>query len=254
MTHDSAIVRTLSRLGWNAVAQQPFQPRHSSAEQELSSWTPVNAGQLLGFASQKGGQPRRPCQDEYAVLHEAGYQIYLVVDGHGDMGQSVAQFARRWLISALLALVRQRGGRVLANGELTGLFADLHRAALNSEASMAHALQCSGFTATVAIVTPMRSLRGAWLGNCQCLAGTRHETDAIRDLAPPHSAATTAGMPMGVTRGIGYFTHGGLRHEAEEFIEADVDHAGLDFVILGTGGLWRGLSKVRVLSEVSKAG
>merc|ERR1719453_244971 len=125
-THESAIVRTVSREGWNVVAQQPFQPRHFT-EQQLANWAPVNTGQLLGFASQKCGQPRQASQDEYAVMHEAGYQIYLVVDGHGPSGEVVAQFTRRFLVSALLGLVRRRDGRVLSNGELSSIFADLHR-------------------------------------------------------------------------------------------------------------------------------
>merc|ERR1719453_2314813 len=101
MTHDSAIVRTLSRLGWDPVSQQPFQSRQYSDSTQLAGWTPVNTGQLLGFASQKGGLPRVSSQDEYAVIHEAGYQIYLVVDGHGEAGEAVAKFARRYLVTAL---------------------------------------------------------------------------------------------------------------------------------------------------------
>lgn len=258
-THDFAIVRTVSRQGWDMIGQQPFQAKHF-AEQDLADWTPVNTGQLLGFASQKGGQPRVPCQDEYAVLHEAGHQIYLVVDGHGECGEVVAKFARRWLVNALQILVRERSGRVLANGELTGLFADLHLAALKEDRVVKDAFRNSGCTATVAVLTPTRSLRGAWIGDCQCLAGRRHveqpkrnSEEATRELAPPHKGPTN-GLPVPVTRAIGFFAHEGLGHEAEEFIEADVDHAELEFVVLGTGGLWRGLSKVRVLDEIAKAG
>merc|ERR1739841_477721 len=151
---------------------------------------------------------------------------------------------RRFLVNALQTLVRQRNGRVLANGELSRLFSDLHQAALNTEASLAHAFKSSGCTAAVAVVTPTRSLRGAWLGDCQCLVGRRNFADATRSLTPPHSAPSN-GLPVPVARAIGDFSHESLGHEAEEFVEADVDHAGLDFVIIGTGGLWKGLSKAR---------
>jgi len=53
---------------------------------------------------------------------------------------------------------------------------------------------------------------------------------------------------------LGDFNHESLGHEAEEFVEADIDQSGLDFLIMGTGGLWRGLSQVRIVEEVAKAG
>jgi serine/threonine protein phosphatase PrpC len=252
LTHDFAVVRTLSRQGWDIVMQQPFQSRQFSA-QELAGWIPVNNGQLLGFTSQKGGQPRLASQDEYAVLHEAGYQIYLVVDGHGENGEAVAKFVRRWLVNALQNMVRQRDDRVLANGELTRLFSELHQTALKAEASLENAFRCSGCTAAVAVVTPTRSLRGAWLGNCQCVVGRRDDIWAARSLTPPHEGPSN-GLPVPVARAIGDFSHESLGHEAEEFVEADIDQSGLDFLIMGTGGLWRGLSQVRIVEEVAKAG
>lgn len=252
-THDFAIVRSVSREGWDCIYQQPFQGR-DFAEEELGTWTPVNTGQLLGFASQKGGQARVPCQDEYAVLHEEGYQVYVVVDGHGEAGETVARFARQWLVNALQRLVRQRDGRVLANGELTKVLADLYQIMVDQEYTLGSALKKSGCTATVVILTPTRSLRGAWIGDCQCLAGRRHEQKTIRCLTPPHTGPAVNGLPGPLTRAIGSFSQYDFGHEVDEFLEADVDIAGLDFVIIGTAGLWRGLSNARVVEEVSTAG
>lgn len=252
-THESALVRSRSREGWDVVLQQPFQSRQFLAKQ-LEGWTPVNVGQLLGFASHKGGQPRVANQDEYVVLHEAGYQIYLVIDGYGEGGEVVARFSRRWLVTALLSLVRQRDGRVLANGELTALLADLNRAALNVDASMELAWRNSGCAVTVVVVTPTRSLRGAWLGPCQCIVGGRRRGGEARSLTPPHSSPPVPGMPSSATRAIGHFSNENLGHEAEEFVEADLDHAEIDFLVIGSGGFWRGVSKEFVAEEISKAG
>merc|ERR1711924_270017 len=130
-----------------------------------------------------------------------------------------------------------RNGRVLANGELAGLFADLNQSVSNAEASLAHeSFRNSGCTASIAVVTPTRSLRGAWLGDCQCLAGYGHRAApdvpalskdrASRILTPPH-VATGSGFPPPRTRCIGNFSQEGLGREAEEFVEADIDHAGL---------------------------
>jgi serine/threonine protein phosphatase PrpC len=250
-TNDSAIIRTISREGWDAISQQPFQAKPYLAEQ-LEGWTPVNVGQLLGFASQKGGKPQMPSQDEYAVVHEAGYQIYLVVDGHGESGEVVARFVRRWLVGALLALATERNDRVLTNGELTALFADLDVAAKKADATMEYAFKNSGCTATVAVVTPTRSLRGAWVGDCQCIVGQRHSRADTKSLTPPHVVQKSAGQ--NATRAIGHFSNAGLGHDAEEFVEADLDNSGLDFLVMGTGGFWRGMKKDNVAEEVSKAG
>lgn len=255
-THDFAVIRTSTREGFNRIAEQPFQQRPFCGQEELQDWTPVNSGQLLGFISQKGGQLQVPNQDEYAVLHEAGYQIYLVVDGLGMEGEAAAKYVRRWLVKALTDLVRERDGRVLANGELMGVFAELQKSIVRAEAEGSKTLgftdmKGSGCTAAVALLTPARSLRGVWLGDCQCLAGKRDRPDESYVLTPPH---LTGGTPQMATRATGCLAHDYLLREAEEFIEADIDHAGIDFLILGTGGLWRGIDKACAVSEVSKAG
>jgi len=258
-TRDSVLIRSLTREGWEAIAQQPFASRKFYGKQ-LESWSPVNVGQLLGFASQKGGRPQVPNQDEYAVMHEAGYQIYLVVDGHGDEGESAAKFVRRWLTDAFLSLVRRRNGRVLAAGELSGVFARLHEAVEREQVRGARA-QCSdmhnsGCTAAVAVVTPTRSLRGAWLGDCECVAGRRSRPGAETEpeqpgsLTPPHVTPS----PPRLTRAIGHLSLPLLLHEADEFVEADIDLAHIDFIVVGSGGLWRGLSKTRAVAEVCEAG
>lgn len=255
-THDFAVIRTSTREGFNRVAEQPFQCRSFCGQQELQDWMPVNSGQLLGFASQKGGRQQVPNQDEFAVLHEAGYQIYFVIDGLGANGESAAQFVRRYLIEALTGLVRERGGRVLESGELAGVFAELQKSAARAEAeqSLGFAdMQDSGCTAAVALLTPARSLRGAWLGECQCLAGKRERPDQSYSLTPPHLTTRQDGQSM-TARAIGCFAHDYLLREADEFIEADIDHSGIDFLVLGTGGLWRGIDKDLVVDEVSKAG
>mmetsp|Transcript_105043 Transcript_105043/g.186095 ORF Transcript_105043/g.186095 Transcript_105043/m.186095 type:complete len:490 (+) Transcript_105043:99-1568(+) len=255
-THDFAVIRTSTREGFNRVAEQPFQCRPFCGQEELQDWTPVNSGQLLGFTSQKGGRQQVPNQDEFAVLHEAGYQIYLVIDGHGAEGESAAKFVRRYLIKALTGLVRERGGRVLESGELAGVFAELQKTLALAEADRSLDLtdmQHSGCTAAVALLTPARSLRGAWLGECQCLAGKRDRPDQSYSLTPPHLTTRQDGLPM-TARAIGCFAYDYLLRDAEEFIEADIDHSGIDFLVLGTGGLWRGIGKDNVVDEVSKAG
>jgi|ERR1712216_382133 len=95
-TNSGALVRSLTNE-WGRVLQKiPFATR-LFAERTLDSWSSVNCGQLIGFASQKGGRPGLPSQDEFAILHEDGYQFYVVVDGFGQCGETIAKFSRRWL-------------------------------------------------------------------------------------------------------------------------------------------------------------
>lgn len=256
LTADGALIRSVTREGWDPGTQQPFAAR-KFVGRELEGWAPVNRGQLLGFVSQKGGQPQIPNQDEFAVIHEAGYQIYLVVDGHGEAGEAAAKFARQWLITALLALVRQRKGQVLGVGELPKMFRDLQDALHREEArggrSECPGVRTSGCAAVVVVVTPARSLRGAWIGDCQCLAGGKKQQQPFFSTTPHLSAGspTAAGR---LTNAIGHLAQASIRHEADEFVEADVDRSGVDFLILGTGGLWRGLEKDAAIAELSKAG
>jgi len=254
-TYDSVIIRSATREGWDPIVQQPFAMRRFHGKQ-LEQWTCVNVGQLLGFASQKGGQPHVPNQDEFAVLHEAGYQIYVVLDGHGRGGESVAKFSRQWLCNALLNLVRQRNGKVLGAGELPKIFDSLQEALQLEEArgvkSQCQDLRESGCSGLIAILTPTRSLRGVWLGDCECIAGRRAKDGAQ---PPTLVALTTPHVQQGkVTRALGRLANVSISHTADEFMEADIDLSSLDFIVLGSGGLWRGVNKAAVLEEITKAG
>eukprot|EP00747_Dinoflagellata_sp_TGD_P179170 gnl/TRDRNA2_/TRDRNA2_29514_c0_seq1.p1 gnl/TRDRNA2_/TRDRNA2_29514_c0~~gnl/TRDRNA2_/TRDRNA2_29514_c0_seq1.p1 ORF type:complete len:511 (-),score=91.33 gnl/TRDRNA2_/TRDRNA2_29514_c0_seq1:88-1620(-) len=258
MTFNRAMVRSRSRDSWEPIYQQPFCSR-KFLETRLPLWTPVNVGQLIGFSSQKGGTPQIPNQDEYAVFHEAGYQVYLIIDGYGKDGEATAKFCRQWLVRELAKLVRDREDKVLVTGELSGVFAELHKA-VSAEAhngsKVCKDLFHSGCAATVAVVTPTRSMRGAWLGNCECIAGRRESKDGMQVLTPSHvlMPAPKAREAVKVSRAVGNLAEKAIGKDADEFVEADIDLSGVDFIVLGSGGLWRGVSKANVVEEIRKAG
>jgi len=245
-------VRSKTREDWDPIHQQPF------AYQEflhtmLSKISPVNCGHMLGFVSQKGGNPSVPNLDEFVVLFEAGYQFFVVVDGRGDDGESVAKFTRRFLVSALQDLVRDRNGKVLVSGEIAELFNKLHRTLESDDGHGRRELphmseRHSGCSALVVVVTPTRSLRGAWLGDCECVVGRREASPLV--LNPPHTTGTT---PPKLTHCVGLFETV-FSHEPSEFVEADVDMSSYDFLLLGSGGFWRGITKFEAVDEVARAG
>jgi len=245
------VVRSKTREDWNPISQQPFAQR-AFVDTMLSRTAPVNSGQLLGFMSQKGGNPPIPNLDEYVVLFEAGYQFYVIVDGRGEDGEGIAKFTRRFLVSALQSLVQNRNGRVLGLGEVTDLFNRLHQTLEKEDGKRKNSsmdVRYSGCSALVVVVTPTRSLRGAWLGDCECVVGRKGANPRV--LNPPHTVAGTT--PSKLTRCIGLLA-GGYSHEPDEFVEADIDKADFDFLLLGSGGFWKGITKVHAVDEVVRAG
>mmetsp|Transcript_79643 Transcript_79643/g.221610 ORF Transcript_79643/g.221610 Transcript_79643/m.221610 type:complete len:508 (+) Transcript_79643:56-1579(+) len=253
VTHSGVLVRTITREGWRPLHHAPFATRPLNFR-NLDAWVAANAGRLVGFQSQKGGIPGQPSQDELAIFHQNGFQIYFVVDGHGPRGEAVAQFSRRWLCDAVLKLVRQQHGNVLASGELTSLFSELQAAIQKEESRGAQSqnsdMRQSGCSAVVAVITPLRCLRVAWLGGCRCLAGSRQEAQKVRLLTPP----TVSVSPAKLSRTFGLRGRSDLGRVAEEFVEANVDVAGLDFVILGSSGLWKGLTNEDATEIVASIG
>jgi len=254
VTQNGELIRSVTRTTFDAISQAPFTMRLFCSN-NLANCPEVNSGQLLGFSSQKGGEVCIPNQDEFAILHEAGYQIYLVTDGQGESGEGIATFCRQWLCAALLDLVRERQGKVIASGQLSALFAKMLQAVKKEEArgqkSQCYGLRDSGCSVTVAILTPSRSLRGAWVGSCECIGGRRARSSQVQLFAPAH---TIGGNRDKLTRAVGLTMQAGMRSDADEFSVPDVDLAGLDFLILGSGGLWRGVTRAQATALVAEAG
>lgn len=154
-------------------------------------------------------------------------------------------------------LVARRNGKVLSSGELPGVFNDLQNALKTEEARGVELKNGdatnSGCSAVLAVMTPTRSLRGAWLGDCVCVAGYRDLTSGTcraKVLSPPHLATN----PPRITSAFGLFSHAGLGREAGEYVEADIDLEGIDFLIVGSGGLWNGIDAKSAVQVVAEAG
>merc|ERR1712232_753092 len=172
--------------------------------------------------------------------------------------------SRRWLATALVEVVRDRSGKVLGYGELTKVLEKLQDAVraedLKGLKSECRDAKNSGCSIAIVVVTPTRSLRGAWIGDCGCFLGVRttkpsgSSSSGVVALGAPHGSTPVGSTKL--TRTIGMLaSEGTVSNEADEFMEADLDSMkGAEFLLIRTGGLWRGIDRATAASTVSKAG
>jgi len=188
------------------------------------------------------------------------------------------------------------GGREIANG-FSELNDAVQREGKKGMVGKVKDIKYSGCTVTVVVVTPTRTLRVAWIGDCSCVAAIATGSDGgdvspqghglptgSKKLSSPDGRDSTRGSARGEgqgrrprllnaphlakqsakgqldqpvrTRAIGQraLESKGLTHEADEFVEPAVDLACLDFLVLGSSGLWKGVSQAQAIELVGSAG
>jgi serine/threonine protein phosphatase PrpC len=288
---------------WNAGARSPAlyvyisyseilntqeKPRY---EEGCSLPWPICSKSVLGVSCIKGAKDDYTNQDDFAVVVQRHFSILSVLDGHGAMGDRIANFAQQIIIRNLSNSFRGAGTLQMKNirSLLTDTFllchkdAKAHNDRVNDKSEF-DAFD-SGSTATV-VVIEKHKLTVASVGDSRCIMGVETSRGnsgfKLYELTRDHSCErederrrimkaggvirrldgdvpfrvfvkgkSYPGLAMTRTIGDASGEDAGLI-PIPEIIERKLDPKRRSFLVLASDGVWEFLSPTEVVDIVSK--